>query len=122
MSDRKYQTLCPNCEAGWGVPVDEDGFCSTCGVCASGDGVDTVAAEIHRLRDTLDKKCVECFEANGEIARLRAENEKMPLMAEVVREAQALSDHLKEGVGAVINLKPLRAALDNLARAGGERK
>jgi len=50
---RKRKTLCPICGVGWGVPVDEDGCCTTCGACAFGDGVDTVAREIAALREEL---------------------------------------------------------------------
>jgi hypothetical protein len=53
---REYQTLCPEC--GWGVPVDEDGCCTSCGAPAHGDGVDTVAAQLATLR-----ACVEAADA-----------------------------------------------------------
>mgnify|MGYP007090096622 CR=1 FL=1 len=56
-------TLCPQC--GIGVPIDEDGCCTTCGCTATGPGVDAALSRI----DGLEYDCsvwVDVYDRGGD--------------------------------------------------------
>jgi hypothetical protein len=76
------KTWCPIC--GPGLPIDEDGCCTSCGSTATGEGSDealAVLAELESLRAERDFAC-------AEVERLQSGQEVVEACAEARRQAE----------------------------------
>jgi hypothetical protein len=76
------KTWCPIC--GPGLPIDEDGCCTSCGSTATGEGSDealAVLAELESLRAERDEAC-------AEVERLQSGQEVVEACAEARRQAE----------------------------------